>query len=93
MSDGESSGKRRQWALKKPLPAAARACRVQPKRVGRPVRHMARGRRAVDYRAPGWEAHLGIEDDDSETVVFSCPECVDEPRLAQLGQAAPGFHP
>jgi len=31
-----------------------------------------------DDRAPGWEGHLAIEDDDTESVAFFCPECVDE---------------
>jgi len=31
-----------------------------------------------DDRAPGREGHLAIEDDGTESVTFSCSECVDE---------------
>jgi hypothetical protein len=33
-----------------------------------------------DVFTRGWEGHLGIEDDDSVSLVFFCPECVDELR-------------
>ena len=31
-----------------------------------------------DFHARGWEGHLGLEDDGSESVAFFCPECVAE---------------
>ena len=31
-----------------------------------------------DDRAWSWEAFLGAEDDDTQTVVILCPECAEE---------------
>jgi len=31
-----------------------------------------------DARAIGWEGHLSIKGDGTESVAFFCPECVDE---------------
>jgi hypothetical protein len=38
-----------------------------------------------DDRAVGWEAHLGLEDDNTEVVACFCPECISDFEYEERG--------